>query len=82
MLIFIDYLVMWEECVLLQDIKVSGPNSISFLTNSLLLVFLYDNINSYEKALMMKRVSKSQYKDVFFRPNYLISVIAELVGVK
>ena len=37
-----DFLVLLEECVLLQDIEVSGHNSMPFLPNSLLLVLMKD----------------------------------------
>ena len=40
--------------MLLKDTKVSGSNSISFVPNSLLLVFFEEDMNSCEKALQIK----------------------------
>ena len=76
-----DFLILWEECVLLQDAKVSGSNSISFLPNSLLLEFFDDDMNSYENALKMRRGIKKWLQIFFIRPTSLISVIPIFVWV-
>ena len=33
------FLILWKECVLLQDVKASGPDSNYYMSNPFLLVF-------------------------------------------
>ena len=46
-----DFMILWEECVLLEAAKVSNPNLASFIPNSLLLVLFRGHRDSHENAL-------------------------------
>ena len=76
-----NFLVLWEECVLLQDTEVSGPNSISFLPNSVLLVFLYDKTwSSVSNSSLSKTFALCQFRKLkaqklcFLPPNIVLGL--------
>ena len=56
-----DILILWEEFILLQNIKVS----IFFLANSLLLVIFEDDMNSVEKTLKRRMGIKEVNIEIF-----------------
>ena len=43
-----DFMILWEECVLLKDAKVSRPNSTFFLAKSCWQVLFEASANSWE----------------------------------
>ena len=61
MLKIFDILILWEEFILLLNIKVS----IFFLANSLLLVIFEDDMNSVEKTLKRRMGIKEVNIEIF-----------------